>query len=163
MSLHWIGLYAAITVITTGRIQKESITASKKQKRHWNRCLRKDIGNDSHCFCWQQHIQFPLVCLQSYAVWMCKDAEGTCNILAHPNSIRYDDLLRGSRNTLSRKSRKFTQNSWHNRILSYFLSWNRPKCILCGFYAAPCISSGACAFYSCKRDGTAGKNASDAI
>ena len=104
MSLHWIGLYAAITVITTGRIQKESITASKKQKRHWNRCLRKDIGNDSHCFCWQQHIQFPLVCLQSYAVWMCKDAEGTCNILAHPNSIRYDDLLRGSRNTLSRKS-----------------------------------------------------------
>ena len=120
MGLHWIGLYAAITVITNGRIQKESITASKKQKRHWNRCLRKDIGNDSHCFCWQQHIQFPLVCLQSYAVWMCKDAEGTCNILAHPNSIRYDDLLRGSRNTLSRKSRKFTQNSWHNQKLTCY-------------------------------------------
>ena len=128
MSLHWIGLYAAITVITTGRIQKESITASKKQKRHWNRCLRKDIGNDSHCFCWQQHIQFPLVCLQSYAVWMCKDAEGTCNILAHPNSIRYDDLLRGSRNTLSRKSRKFTQNSWHNRKESVLLELTLISC-----------------------------------
>ena len=47
-------------------------------------------------------------------------------------------------------------------IRHIFLSWNRFKCVLCGFYAAPCISSGACTFYSCERNGTAGKNASDA-